>query len=323
MPTAPNTLAQVAEQAKTLGYKILRIQLGQIDLAYGSLKVEITQNHIVTRFYLQDTIYNKNNYPGLHNHRTPPTAEKIVKLLNKIKQNYRHIRDLHGKVLQLGTQIDDLIQRMRLYGMIDKSIGHGGIAENLHDHSPMTMQEVKPRKTINEQATAKLLTEDYVRSYYRKYLKRLKKTAPRQYLEELQRLQSYERRKNSDTIAPLNPPVVFNTVMPTHHVYATDAPSLKPTDIINQAIAKTRSLRQFNTVLVSLAKLGGDRYLATLRLTPKIKTKQLILDGRAVQTIAKELSHLTHYKFRHRQFVIGKRAAITFGVFIPKLDKRN
>ncbi|HWY34763.1 MAG TPA: hypothetical protein VNX68_08955, partial [Nitrosopumilaceae archaeon] len=99
---------------------------------------------------------------------------------------------------------------------------------------------------------------------------------------------------------------------------ATDSKPATPVEIINQAIAKTRSLRQFRANLVSLARLGGGGYLAMLRLQPKIKTKMLVLDGRVVQTIAKELSHLTHYKFRYLQFVVGKHSAITFGVFIPK-----
>jgi hypothetical protein len=438
MPNLPNYLAQAAERAKALGFKPLRIQPSQVDLAYGSLKVEITQNHIVSRFYLQDTVYNKNNYPGLHNHRTPPTVEKIVATLGKIKNNYRRIRNLHAKVLKLGEDIDALIQRMRLHGLVDKSIGRGGIAENLRDHNPINLREVHPIRTINTKAAnSAFLTKDVVRSYYRKYLKRLKKTAPREYLEELQRLQSFERKKNTGDAGPINPPVTFTTIMPTKMLYAaakcevidlridpkygppvnlpitinptkndlyrlikadpnnrlrllhglnnniyvfsseithydvwqalgfrgrlpmareqvvenlsgklyfhynrddsedidtdkyqnkelkfwtqaTDSKPATPVEIINQAIAKTRSLRQFRANLVSLARLGGGGYLAMLRLQPKIKTKMLVLDGRVVQTIAKELSHLTHYKFRYLQFVVGKHSAITFGVFIPK-----
>jgi hypothetical protein len=126
-------------------------------------------------------------------------------------------------------------------------------------------------------------------------------------------LQSQERQKNTGDNSPLNPPVVFPTVMPTTILHAASIATPTPRDIIMRALPQARSLRGFASDLVALPALGGQRYLATIKLRPR-RRRPIVLDARRVRIIAQELSRLTDFHFRYQQFMLGKHAAITFRV---------
>jgi hypothetical protein len=312
-PNFIQLLSDVAKRSQKLGYKINHVSSKhpQIELAYDLLKVVIDDSTIDATFYMEDTIYHKNNNPGFPPIPTPLSGDKILEILTKLKQVYSHVVELHKKILNFGEKIDDLQSRIKMIGVVDRS--GGNYADNLLSQNPSTQSD---SKQVQKREIASHLTKPIALKFRAKYLNQLKRVHPelfhllqlRQAREAIQ--QTGEAKITTQTTVTRPKPMVIMS----KDLERKLPPQLTPTQKIEAALTYI-DLRKFIVKQsISPAKRQRNKFTVDLQLVPR-QRKATAISRQDIQRLRNLLSHHTKYKFQFSGLSIApKYTNLTFEV---------
>jgi hypothetical protein len=319
------TLQEVAKRSASLGYKVNHnaSKHNQLQLAFQSLKVVINDEVISSHFYIEDTIYNKVNYPGFKDIKSPLGADNILKVLDKLKQRYEHIIEMHQQVLKLGGKIDDLRTRMSMTGLIDKSVkDSSNLAENLVEaptgitHDPAN---------VTKRMMARLIDAGEFKSYVKNYLRLLRKRDPARYQRYLIQLhKSLQSVHDSADNQPMAPSTVTRTpknvlapnALPSA-LSASQPVELKestPIELITSAIKTVRSLRKLR-VDPALRQVGRSKYMLMLSIVPRNHSMSIVFTPRDVNKLGHELHAKTGFNYKFVEIILkATRIALAYQI---------
>jgi len=325
MPDYRQILKEVAQLSTKLGYKVIHdaSKHAQLQLAFQSLKVVITDDAISSHFYIEDSMYDKVNYPGFKDIKPPLQAKHIVHVLRNLQRRYVHIVELHQEILNLGAKIDDLRTRMKLTGMIDKSVkDSSNLAENLVEGPTDIMHDPA---NVTQRTLARLIDVSEFKGYVKNYLRLLRQRDPSLY----QRYLILLRRAMQDahatidnqppapsTVTRTKPGVLPSKALPSS-LSASQPVELKestPIELIISAIKTVRSLRKLR-VDPTLHSVSRSRYMLMLSMVPRNRSTQIVFTPKDVDRLGHELQAKTGFNYKFVEIILkARRIALAYSV---------